>query len=508
MWNRFKSTPNTPGWVPSDDVIPLHHFDDNPILRKIVVNFMLKFDDVLDPERLREALERVVTREDGWRKLTARLRLNEHGKLEYHVPKQCSAARPALVFSYVNYDMPTTEHPIAIHFPKSTTSPSVVADPNELHPLTRPTDGPKELADYLYTDLPQLGLHVVSFHDATLVSLTWPHTLIDGSGQKEIFQAWSLALQGRDDEIRPLGGVENDPLGKFGLQPQEVYKHADRLVTGRSLLTMGLRVAWDSLWRGEEARVICMPVSYVKALQDTAIRDLKASGIPNDKKHGFFVSEGDVLCAWLARLALGNQPGKKSVSIMNAIDIRSILGGPGDLLPADRAYVSNAVLALYALLSRDEVLSQSLGHLAAAIRESVTKLGTREQAEAYAGMARQSQIDTGYPPVFGDAWTQGLVFSNWTKINYFEPDFSAAIVGAAKEGRTGAKSSGKPTYIQMSGFYKGMPLRNTFSIMGKDADGTYWLNAVFPKGVWSRITANGEGTLNGLFVIPDVRAKL
>lgn len=76
MWNKFKSTPNTPARVASDDVIPLHHFDDNPILRKIVVNFMLRFDDVLDPQKLRQALERLVTREDGWRKLTARLRLN------------------------------------------------------------------------------------------------------------------------------------------------------------------------------------------------------------------------------------------------------------------------------------------------------------------------------------------------------------------------------------------------------------------------------------------------
>ncbi|KAF5522580.1 Acetyltransferase BOT5 [Colletotrichum aenigma] len=71
-----KSTPYTPNRIASDDVIPLHYFDDNPILRKIVVNFMLNFDDVLDPEKLQQALERLVTREDGWCRLTARLRLN------------------------------------------------------------------------------------------------------------------------------------------------------------------------------------------------------------------------------------------------------------------------------------------------------------------------------------------------------------------------------------------------------------------------------------------------
>ncbi|KAF4421526.1 Acetyltransferase BOT5 [Colletotrichum fructicola] len=77
MWKKFKNSPKPPARMPSGDVIPLHHFDDNSILRRIVVNFMLKFDDVLDPGKLRQALERLVTREDGWRKLTGRLRLNK-----------------------------------------------------------------------------------------------------------------------------------------------------------------------------------------------------------------------------------------------------------------------------------------------------------------------------------------------------------------------------------------------------------------------------------------------
>lgn len=76
MWNKFKSSPKPPARMPSDDVVLLRHFDDNPIMRKIVVNFVLKFDDVLGPGKLRQALERPVTREDGWRKLTGRLRLN------------------------------------------------------------------------------------------------------------------------------------------------------------------------------------------------------------------------------------------------------------------------------------------------------------------------------------------------------------------------------------------------------------------------------------------------
>jgi hypothetical protein len=63
-----------PEKVPTDDVIPVHYWDDNEVFRWIVVDFALRFDDVLDPEKLRQALARLM--EIGnWRKLGARIRL-------------------------------------------------------------------------------------------------------------------------------------------------------------------------------------------------------------------------------------------------------------------------------------------------------------------------------------------------------------------------------------------------------------------------------------------------
>lgn len=152
-------------------------------------------------------------------------------------------------------------------------------------------------------------------------------------------------------------------------------------------------------------------------------------------------------------------------------------------------------------------MSKPLGHVAAAIRRSITELGTRGQAEAYAATAIQSQTDTGYPPAFGDPWTQGLVFSNWSKIDFFAPDFSAAR--SAQSGDRGViKPPSKPTYIQMLGFYKGMSLRHSFSIMGKDNNDNYWVNAVLPEGAWRRIAAEPREGLSSLFVLPDTRPKL
>jgi hypothetical protein len=64
-----------PEQLPTDIVIPLHYFDDNDVFRAIIVDFSLYFDDVLDHEKLRQALVRLM--EIGnWKKLGARLRIN------------------------------------------------------------------------------------------------------------------------------------------------------------------------------------------------------------------------------------------------------------------------------------------------------------------------------------------------------------------------------------------------------------------------------------------------
>jgi hypothetical protein len=73
--NLFKSKPVAPERVPTDIVIPLHELDDTKTHRALCVDFSLRFDNVLDVEKLVGALERLIEK-PGWRKLGARLRLN------------------------------------------------------------------------------------------------------------------------------------------------------------------------------------------------------------------------------------------------------------------------------------------------------------------------------------------------------------------------------------------------------------------------------------------------
>jgi len=68
-------TPSKCPRFPTDTVIPVYYFDDTPLLRRSVNCWTVRFNDPLDPDKLRVALSRVLERE-GWKKLGGRIRLN------------------------------------------------------------------------------------------------------------------------------------------------------------------------------------------------------------------------------------------------------------------------------------------------------------------------------------------------------------------------------------------------------------------------------------------------
>lgn len=73
FFNRKK--PQPPATVPTDEVIPLHYLDDQWHNRQMLLNVICRFDDVLDADKLKRALESLLGMK-GWRKLGARVRLN------------------------------------------------------------------------------------------------------------------------------------------------------------------------------------------------------------------------------------------------------------------------------------------------------------------------------------------------------------------------------------------------------------------------------------------------
>ncbi|KAI0595610.1 hypothetical protein F4775DRAFT_604863 [Biscogniauxia sp. FL1348] len=516
MVNLFfwKTRRPSPPKVPTDTVIPLHSFDDRQINRSIQLLFMMRFDDVLDPEKLRGSLEKLLERE-GWRKLGARLRRNDNWKLDYHIPAHYDReTRPAIAFSHVRYEVAIAEHPLASRLPRAdglSSRPAVMCDPDEFMELMRRAEGPTSLADYLFGDEPQLGLHVVSFADATLVSLNWPHTLFDGMGRRELLRAWVAVLEGRDRDVLPFYGYDHDPLAGMGLDPgpdPEPFKMAEHIMSKWQMTVYGLRYVWDLIWnREEEARVVFLKTLFEETRAEfnagraAAAENGKPSAASASASGPTFLSEGDIICAYLTRLATLGQPrtSRQTLSVMNALGLR------GTMVPEGVAYVANAVWGVFARLTVGEAAGRPLWALAAAVRRSIAEYGTRAQLEARAAYLRARGADpSGMLDMYGDGGMVMVTYSNWSKARFFETDFSAAIVDVDGGSGGGSKPAnyrrGRPSYIQSCGFVQNFSMRNAFPIIGKDNAGNYWWSGTLLKGQWGPIEKMFETNPSGKVV--------
>lgn len=389
------------------------------------------------------------------------------------MPVEFTEQRLGLTYTHVDYAINAANHPLASKLPKASLQPAIVCDPDEFHDLIRSKDSPTSMGEYLNRDIPQLGLYIITFKDKTLVTLYWPHTLMDAMGKKALLNAWTLILQGRDDEVVPPHGDGSDPLVDLGKNTTEPHGLTSQRLSMFGLAKYGIRNISD-FFRTQENRMVCIPGSFIASLRAKAIEELTSAGIDQP-----FLTEGDVLCALWTRVAISHLPheAQRLVVLNNAYSLRTAL--EVDLLPKGTPYVSNAIGFIHVLLNTQEIFKKPLSYVAFAIRSAIRQLGTRAQVEAFASLWRESSAKL--PPLFGSSRMHMITYSNWSKARLYELDFSTATV---KPGG-GNKKPGFPTYIQNNQF--GPVLPNAFPIIGKDNDGNFWLSGYMNKGQWEKI---------------------
>lgn len=391
--------------------------------------------------------------------------------MEFHIPQEFSRdRRPAVGYTHVVHDMDMADHPLASKIPSGTKSdrPVIVGDPDEFAELSCGPGCPQSLDDYLNFDRPVLGVRIVSFTDATMVTLHWLHIACDALGMKAVLQNWILMMQGREDEVPMLHGFEQDPLQELGRHPTEPHVLADSVMSTGSSLLYGLRNGYSLVFGPKEGRMVCIPAAFWKKLRTDALAELVAAGVEKP-----FLTENDVLTAWWTRLALTRLAPETPVTIMMAMSARRAL--EKDLLPPDKLYVSNC-LAFMNLLMPQKDLYQSLGTLAGQIRRGINEQGTREQIEAYEGLVRAAA----YPlPLFmGNGSTHQISYSNWTKADLFKMDFSVAAVKPRHEPLL-------PSFTSHAQIPFKCP--EAFIIMGKDSHDNYWLQGYRVAGQWANL---------------------
>lgn len=427
------------------------------------------------------------------------------GELEYCVPSGLDQTQHLLRFSHLVIEASVKEHVPAGVIPYADgDKPRVVCSPKALESLMEEdASQPLCLEWLIQQELPQLGLRILSFHDATLVSLTCLHLLVDtvGMGMDGIIGAWMLVLQGRKSELPPLCGIDEDLLTNFGKHPPiEPFKLAGRIMSCVETFCWGLKRAFDTwLNNRPEERVIFVPAVWLQRLRDSVLRDLATEAAKNGRESeaSTFVSEGDILVAWWTRYAIHHLRNKtnKTVLIVNSYNMRQVLSGR--LFPRNHFYPSNAVGFLFVLSSIGEIVNKPINWLAKNVRQSITELGTFEQTKAMAHIFFQEKKNFTDYKMLGDMGMHIMNFSNWSKAKFFELDLSQAT-SKSRVGRSTEEISGIHHGRVLPSYFCGLirqsnsALPNFSIILGKDNKGNYWLNSSLPCEAWAAIEEDLE----------------
>ncbi|TLD19301.1 hypothetical protein PspLS_09759 [Pyricularia sp. CBS 133598] len=477
---------SAPKWRPTDTVLPVHAIDNTATLKAIVTSQALRFDDVLDGELLYSSLTELLST-GNWKRLGGRFRLNSANMLELHVPSHFSDDVPAVSYTHAKYPGNIDETEDAEILQTHAGKARVVDIPDDARRFLVGHSTPMSLEDYVTRDIPLINLHVINYADATLVTMTWPHALTDGMGWIGIVRNWCKVLAGLKNEIDDMGGLHEDPLAVMEADDgpdKEPFALDHKRLQGFSLFMFSIRalVAWifspKILHKG-----IFIPATLFAHVKQQVIEEQEAI-YKDDPSNKPFISNGDIFCSWLVRLACSETftPSNRSVVLMSAVDIRSRLQ---KLFKPRTVYAQNLLAFNFTFVPLHDVLAAPLGGFARQIRESLM-LQTSE-AQMYAGVRRnlRSISASGRMPLYADSDSVLVVMSNLTKLSWHDVfNFEPAVV--RKESGDNKDTAGLPVW-QVACSESKDSYATSLMLNGADLDGNYWAEATLPAPAWKNL---------------------
>lgn len=404
-----------------------------------------------------------------------------------HIPRPFTPERPPLHFTKEHFDIPMSEHPEAKDLPEAGDAPAMFPSARHYAPLALGPGAPRKLDDYLYSDLPQFALHVVTFEDGTLVSINFSHMSSDVSGLRYILDAWQLHLAGKPEEKAKFMSISDGMAPLFETPSPERHVIADVKLSGWRMMAWALRFMWDSWWIPYESRLVSVPKPVIDKLVQNARNDL-AKTVP-DGQDAPFVTEGDVLLALGVQMAAYNLPegSTRSISELIAVNPR----GRSKVFRADSAYVQNAPSGVLITCPAQQALAMNLGKLALHMRKAIARQTTEEQLKASAAVLADTMKKTGKLPMYGDVTGLLSTSSNWSRAKLLlSIDFSPAVIKPSKAPRSEGSTwkPGHPVYYHSRNFEgKGALSTSVLIIMGRDHEGNMWLTGDYPDWTWSRL---------------------
>lgn len=413
--------------------------------------------------------------------------IKENGGLEIHVPRPFTAERPAVSYASQVLDEDIEDHPLAKNLPKATQFASIQPGPAAFRAFAAQKNTPETLEDFIYSDAPQLSLYITTFKNATLVSLSWPHTLMDVMGQQALLHSWSLVLAGRESEVPPLLGAREDVIRAASDAPVEKieeYSLVPKRLKGWAMAVFTLRLFRDMLRdRDIETRTIFLPKRVMADLQLQAQIDLAAHYSGGEKP---FVSEGDVLAAWTLRAAASTLPQPRPMAVFHAINARFRLSS---LLKSQGVYIQNMAMPGFSFVS-PEVAAGPLGISALENRRCLMEQSTESQVLAWLRELRKEETADGNPLAILYCESNDMLFpfTNWTRAHIFKAaDFSHAVVRTGESKKTRANPPGTMTFHHAQSMRESPTVKNIIVVLGKDHADNYWLTGTLLPSAWAKI---------------------
>ncbi|KAF7369439.1 hypothetical protein MVEN_00273200 [Mycena venus] len=433
--------------------------------RDIILTTGLIVKAKLDPKRLEQTLSKLI--EIKFPRAGARLAFRNRA-YEFQIPETFDTRIPPAKFTVE--DRPEAyscagrpEIPIGLTSSRPCVTPMLGPD---FDAFFRSKTCPKTLDDFLLPNVPLLHVHVVVFHDLTLIGVTWPHIGFDAVGMGTLLAAWTRMINGSGPVKMKRGWFD------LGWVAQ---------------LSFIVQFIWRFIRDPEEVlHLVRIPKAFLEEEKQKIMDELKAQGSSE------YVGSSDLLVAWWLKILYGHRAPTDDTPIhlhvINSLRGQPIFTNDG---PLAYPYTNNAVLSIpIPPLPASAFGQEPLSSLALHVRRAIITYNA-DPASVHADVqwhcAGSNAFKTVYPCPPGAEY---FVQTSWRAARFGTLDFSGAVVPQREDEMT--PTAARVVFVHwLSSSKKTIPFRGSGVVAMEDED-VVWTGQVCGKKEWELIKQRGE----------------
>lgn len=383
------------------------------------------------------------------------------------------------------FNTPIESDPVGKHFVLPNRRAFTQKYPADYREHFLPPGVPSTVQDLVDGKYSQLVLRILSFQDATILTVSWPRNTMDTAGFKALLQNWSLCMAGRGHEVADVYGAQEDILEKFIINAQEKQKLDEfRMNKNLTALSQGILPNW---WRRRSHNPLQSRMVYIpKAIYDdfmTEIREDIADILEDDDQRPV-TTAADIILAWMTKLQAAadiKQRGVLSTSMVNLRCRISTLRDPSG------EYLQTLTLPAYSYISPEEA-TDTIGAISLQHKHVMHDQTSEHQMIALAKHVIDKKKRGKNPlPIYYNSSLPRLEFNNFSPLHLFSAaDFSPAVISEGEWAHPRFNPPGTMTtaYYLMDAT---SPNENVCAVLGRDVGGNFWMTCQLEPEVWVKV---------------------